>query len=310
MIISASRRTDIPAFYSEWFFNRLNEGYALVPNPYNADRLGRVELSPKNVDCIVFWTKNAEPMLDKFLKLDEMGYPYCVHFTMTPYGRDIEKGLPPKPILMETFRKMSERIGAERSVWRYDPVIVDAEHPVGWHLERFGEMCGRLRDHTERCFISFVDPYKSLEKRFRGLTDDETAGIASGFSEIAGTNGIELFTCAEGADLSRYGIGHGACIDQKLIERIIGHRITAKKDANQRNECNCIESVDIGAYSTCPHGCSYCYAVSGRETMMRRVAAHDPNSPMITGHPRGGELITDRTAPSLKNKQTDLSHFK
>jgi hypothetical protein len=116
MIISASRRTDIPAFYSEWFINRLKEGHALVQNPYNADRLGYVELSPRNVDCIVFWTKDPTAMLDKFQTLDAMGYSYCVHFTLTPYGRDLEKYLPPKEKLMRTFQKMSERIGAMRSV--------------------------------------------------------------------------------------------------------------------------------------------------------------------------------------------------
>ncbi|MDR0198567.1 MAG: DUF1848 domain-containing protein, partial [Methanomassiliicoccaceae archaeon] len=221
MIVSASRRTDIPALYSEWFINRLKEGYALVPNPYDRDRLSRVELTPKNVDCIVFWTKDPSAMFDKFQQLDRMGYRYCVHFTLTPYGRDIEPNLPPKPKLVQTFVEMSERIGAMRSVWRYDPVIVDAEHDVGWHLRRFGDMCGRLHEHTERCFISFVDPYKSAEERFRKLTGEEMTAIASGFSDIARKYGIELFTCAENIDLSGYGIGHGACVDKKLIERII-----------------------------------------------------------------------------------------
>jgi len=309
MIISASRRTDIPAFYSEWLFNRLREGYVLAPNPYDPDRLGYVELSPKNVDCIVLWTKNPMPMLDKFRKLDEAGYPYCMHFTLTPYGRDIERHLPPKPKLLQTFREMSERIGIERSVWRYDPILVDTEHSIEWHLDSFERMCDVLRDHTERCFLSFVDPYKSLEDRFRALTENEMRDIASGFSDIARPHGIKLFTCAERMDLSRYGIEHGACIDKESIERIIGHRITAKNDANQRTECGCIESVDIGAYNTCAHGCSYCYAVSSRDSVSRRTAAHDVHSPVITGRPRGDETITDRTKGSQKDRQTDLSRY-
>jgi hypothetical protein len=171
-------------------------------------------------------------------------------------------------------------------------------------------MCEHLRNHTERCFISFVDPYKSIEDRFRTPAENEIDVIASGFSDIAKEHDVELFTCAENIDLSRYGIEHGACIDQKLIERIVGCRIIAKNDTNQRDACKCIESVDIGAYSTCPHGCSYCYATSGREAVSRRMAAHDPSSPMISGRPRGDELITDRTGPSCKDKQTDLSRWE
>ena len=309
MMISASRRTDIPAFYSEWFFNRLREGQVLAPNPYDPGRLGYVELSPKNVDCIVLWTKNPVPMLDKFRKLDDMGYRYCVHFTLTPYGKDIERNLPPKPKLLQAFREMSERIGIERSVWRYDPILVDAEHSVEWHLDRFGRMCDVLHDRTERCFLSFVDPYKGLDDRFRALTENEMKDIASGFSDIAKAHDIKLFTCAEKADLSQYGIEHGACIDQRLIERIVGYRITAKKDADQRTECRCIESVDIGAYDTCAHGCSYCYAVSNGDTAMRRMAAHDVDSPVITGHPRGDETITDRTKGPQRDEQTDLLRY-
>jgi len=300
MIISASRRTDIPAFYSEWFFNRLNEGYVLAANPYDANRLGRVALSPKNIDCIVFWTKDPGAMLDKFGELDSMGYHYYVHFTLTPYGKDVEPGLPPKPELIRTFREMSDRIGSLRSVWRYDPVVVDDEHSVEWHLDCFADMCEALQNYTERCFLSFVDPYKSIEKKFRTVTEDEIIEIASGFSEVAKRHGIELFTCAENTDLAQYGIGRGACVDHKLIEKIIGHDIDAKKDENQRDACNCIESVDIGAYDTCPHGCTYCYATSNRKNVLRRIVAHDPDSPMISGRPNGSETITDRTRPSQK----------
>ena len=306
MIISASRRTDIPAFYSEWFFNRLKEGYVLVPNPRNSGRLGRVELATKNVDCIVFWTKNPSAMLDKLWQLDSLGYFYYIQFTLTPYDKDIETGLLPKPQLLQAFRKMSKQIGAHRSVWRYDPIIVDLEHPVEWHTERFTEMCGSLQSYTERCFISFVDPYKSLSGKYSSLTNDEMIAVASGFSEIASKHGITLYTCAEEIDLSGYGVEHGACIDHNLIEKIIGQRITAKKDANQRAACCCIESVDIGAYGTCSHGCSYCYATSNEKAALRRMAAHDPKAPMLTGYPTGTEVITDRTIVSQKNSQLDL----
>lgn len=306
MIISASRRTDIPAYYAEWFINRLKEGYALIPNPRNPNRLGRVNLSPENVDCIAFWTKNPTAMLDKLWQLDSMGYSYYIQFTLTPYDKTIETNLPPKTDLLRAFLEMSKQIGTRRSVWRYDPVIVDIKHGVDWHIKHFAEMCESLHTHTERCVLSFVDPYKSLNNKYRILTHDEMIGIASGFSKIANKYGIALYTCAEEIDLSQYGIKHSACVEQRLIEKIIGSRITAKKDTNQRTACCCIESVDIGAYDTCPHGCTYCYASSSQKNVLRRMAAHDPQAPMLTGYPRGDEIITDRTTPSQIINQLNM----
>ena len=306
MIISASRRTDIPAFYSEWFINRLREGYALIPNPRNASRLGRVELSPDNVDCIVFWTKNPLPMLDRLAQIDEMGYNYYIQFTLTPYGKTVEAGLPPKSELIAAFVEMSCRIGAARSVWRYDPVFIDNERTMDWHITRFAEMCDKLRGRTERCILSFIDIYRGMHGKFRAMTRDEMLTMAQGFSKIAKQHGISLLTCSEEIDLAQYGIGRAACIDKELIERIIGQPITAKKDANQRAACACIASVDIGAYDTCANGCAYCYATSSPRTAERRLAGHDPSAPMITGYPRGDEIITDRTTPSQRIEQLSM----
>lgn len=306
MIISASRRTDIPALYSEWFINRLREGHFLIPNPRNPNRLSRIDVSPENVDCIGFWTKNPIPMLDKLGLLDLMGYPFYMQFTLTPYDKTIEPGLPAKTELLRAFIDMSKQIGAVRSVWRYDPVIVDARHSIKWHTEQFTCMCEMLHTYTHRCVISFVDPYKSLSNQFFALTRAEMTGIASAFSVVAAKYDIVIYTCAEDVDLSSHGIQHGACIDQHLIEQVIDRRITAKRDANQRSACRCIESVDIGAYDTCPHGCAYCYATSDRKTVMRRVAVHDPYAPMLTGYTNGDETITDRTTSSQKIDQLSL----
>ncbi|WP_407309916.1 DUF1848 domain-containing protein [Desulfosporosinus sp. SB140] len=306
MIITASRRTDIPAFYSEWFINRLNEGYALVPNPRNRDRLGRINLSPNNVDCIVFWTKNPIPMFNKFELLDSMGYSYYMHFTLTPYDKLVESFLPPKSELLQVFKEVSKRLGALRTIWRYDPIVIDTFHPINWQIEQFARMCEELHSYTTRCFVSFVDAYKSISNKYRVITRSEMLAVAEGFSRAAEKHNIALYTCAEEIDLTQFGIRHGACVEQNLIEQIIGCRIETKKDANQRVACCCIEAVDIGAYDTCPHGCTYCYATSSQKTVLKRVAAHDPNAPMITGYPRGDEIITDRTKPSHKNNQISL----
>lgn len=306
MIISASRRTDIPAFYSEWLMNRLKEGYLLVPHPRNPKYLSRIELPPTKVDCIVFWTKNPSPMLEALTSLTGMGYSYYMQFTLTPYDRTVETRLPRKVELLKTFREMSNKIGSNRSVWRYDPVIIDQRHSVSWHIECFGEMCKYLQGYTERCVISFVDSYQSLKKRYRELTSEEMIAIGTGFSNIASRYGITLYTCAEEIDLSSWGIQHGACIDGQLVEEIIGCPIIRRKDINQRTGCHCMESVDIGAYDTCSHGCTYCYATSDFKKSLDRMQRHDPYAPMISGYPKGDEIIKHHIGTSLKIDQLSL----
>lgn len=306
MIISASRRTDIPAFYSKWFMNRLKEGCALIPNPRNSNRLGRVELTPGNVDCIVFWTKNPTPMLDKLERISALGYSFYFQFTLTPYDKAMERNLPPKAELLRTFIELAKQIGIQRVVWRYDPIIVNTIFTISWHLKRFAEMCEKLHPYTRRCILSFVDPYKSIGNSFKAMTPDEMVAVGSGFAKTARKHGLALYTCAEEIDLTGYGISPSSCIDQELIEQIIGRRITAKKDANQRPACRCIESVDIGVYDTCINGCSYCYATSSPKTALRRLKEHDPNAPMISGYPTGNEIITDRTTASQKTSQIRL----
>jgi hypothetical protein len=306
MIISASRRTDIPALYSEWFLRRLDAGFAMIPNPHNARRLGRVDLSPDLVDCIVFWTKNAAPIMDKLRQIEAMGYPFYFQFTLTPYERAIETNLPSKTKLIETFKELADCIGAERVVWRYDPIMLDAGHPARWHFEQFGQLCEKLRPFTRRCVFSFIDPYKNIGSGFQAIEHEKMLLIASGFSGIASRYGLELFTCAEEIDLDEYGINHASCIDKEWIERIVGYRITAKRDKNQRPACRCVESVDIGAYNTCVNGCAYCYATSGAGSARRQRQNHDPDAPMLTGYPVGDEIVSDRTVPSHKETQLHL----
>lgn len=306
MILSASRRTDLPAYYSEWLMNRLKEKYVLIPNPRNPKQLGRVSLSPEWVDCIVFWTKNPRPMMDRLEEIEQLGYRYYFQFTLTPYGPELERNLPPKTELVKTFLELSRKIGAERMVWRYDPVIVNESFPVEWHLERFRQFCGTLQGAAGRCVFSYLDAYPNISRKFRELNRDEMLAIAKGFSRTAKNYHMPLFSCSETIDLSRFQIQHSACIDPKLIEKIVGCPIKARKDPNQRPACGCIESVDIGVYDTCQNGCAYCYATSSEKAVHRRVQAHDSMSPMLTGYPVGDERITDRTSASQKILQLSL----
>ncbi|HWQ78211.1 MAG TPA: DUF1848 domain-containing protein [Anaerovoracaceae bacterium] len=306
MIISASRRSDIPCFYSEWFLNRLKEGYALIPNPRNTDRLGRVALSPENVDCIVLWTKNPAPMTEKLSLIDAMGYKYYFLFTITAYDREIEPNLPDKQTVVDTFKRLSEKTGPATVDWRFDPILKNERFSAEWTAEQFAWLCGQLHDYTERCIISFVDEYAHTRNRDDVPDRSGMLEIAGLIADVAGQYRLPVFSCAETVNLSRFGIGHSSCIDREKIERLIGAPIKANKDAGQRPACGCIESVDVGAYDTCGNGCAYCYAVTSERTLRRRMQEHDPHSPLLTGFPKETETITDRTAPSQKIRQISL----
>ncbi len=286
MIISASRRTDIPAAYSEWFFNRIKEGFAVVRNPVNHRQISRVSLSPDVVDCIVFWTKYPEPMIERLGELKD--YNYYFQFTLTPYGADIESKIPPKSERISSFLKLAERIGKERVVWRYDPIIMSEEMDAEWHIKNFEELAEALAGKTERCVISFLDDYYRVPGEalgrlgLRAPTKEEEKVLARSFSEIAKRYGFELRSCCEG-DLEEEGVLHGSCIDAELIQRIAGAGMEIPKDKNQRENCLCAQSIDIGAYDTCPCGCVYCYANHGEILVKQNAAAHDANSPIICG---------------------------
>ncbi len=306
MIISASRRTDIPCYYTEWFFNRLKDGSVLVPNPRNTNRLGRVELSPEHVDCIVFWTKNPAPMLERLPLIDGMGYSYYFEFTVTAYGREIERNVPEKSAVVDMFKRLSDKIGPGRVDWRFDPILINERFSASWIAEQYEILCGQLHEYTERCIISFVDEYSHTRNKNFLLNRNDMLETARHITAIAGQYRLPVFSCAEEINLGSLGIEHSACIDRKKIEGLIGAHITAKKDPGQRPSCGCIESVDIGGYDTCGNGCAYCYAVTGENALQRRLVQHDPKSPLLTGRPKGTEIVTDRTTPTLKTDQISL----
>jgi hypothetical protein len=304
MIVSASRRSDIPAFYGEWFMNRLRAGEVLVRNPMQPGQVSRIGLSPETVDAIVFWTKNPAPFLPYLQEIDAMGYRYYFLFTVTPYDRVFEPGLPEKKSLRETFRQLSGMIGPERTVWRYDPVILTPELTPEWHTKAFERLSEELAGYTERCILSFLDEYRKVKRRMRHIPytipDRELMSELCGtFQGVAEKHGIGLATCSEDIDLSSSGIEHSRCIDIELMERIGGKPLQgARKDQGQRKACGCMESRDIGTYDTCAHGCLYCYAVSSHQAVSRARHSFDPFSPMLCDRLRGDEVI--RTAPGRK----------
>lgn len=304
MIISASRRTDIPALYPEWFMNRLRAGEVLVPNPYNRKKISRVLLSPDTVDCIVFWTKNPEPMMPYLREIEDLGYSYYFQMTITDYESDMEPGVPPVEDSIATFLLLSEMIGKKRMDWRFDPIIVNEKYSIDYHVERFDTMCQWMQKAASRCIISFVDSYR--EGIYKELETEEMEEAAGRLSQVAARYKIPLYTCAEKIDLSKYGIGHGACIDRERIREVIGYKLDLKKDTGQRPECRCVESIDIGMYDTCINGCKYCYANGTPESAKRKNRQHDPESPILIGQLKGDETITDRELRSSMDHQLSL----
>lgn len=307
MILSVSRRTDIPNYYSEWFYNRIKAGFLYVRNPMNIHQVSRIDLSPEVVDCIVFWTKNPANMLERLEELYE--YQYYFQFTLTGYGRDIEPNLPDKRNeLIGTFKKLSEKIGKERVIWRYDPILINERYGAEYHLKAFDEIANRLRDHTEKVIISFVDLYAKTQRNTKGLniqnlSKEQMVGIAKELEKIAKRNRLVIETCAEQIDLTGIGIKHGSCIDKKLIEKISGCRSVMEKDKNQREECGCYESMEVGTYNTCKNGCKYCYANFNNEKVKGSMELYDANSPLLCGILHSDDKVTERKVKSLRDQQ-------
>ena len=310
MILSVSRRTDIPAFYSGWFFNRIKAGFVYVRNPMNPHQISSVRLSPEVVDCIVFWTKNPENMLSR---LDDLaGYAYYFQFTLTPYGQDLEL-LPgrQKEHLISVFRRLSEKIGRERVIWRYDPIIFTPEYTAPVHLHRFEQMAKALEGCTDKCVISCVDMYAKIRKNVERLgiyapSRNELLSFARELAGIAGEHHMAMATCAEATDLKSCGISHNCCIDKALIERLTGCTLSVTKDKNQRPQCGCAPSIDIGTYNTCLNGCRYCYANFSQESVLKNHRQYDPDAPLLCGTVREGDQVKEREVKVMREGQMRL----
>lgn len=297
MILSVSRRTDIPAFYSEWFFNRLKEGFVYVRNPMNIHQVSKVMLLPEVVDCIVFWSKNPRPMLSR---LDELkNYMYYFQYTINAYDKGMELSVPRKEGIINTFKELSDKIGPKRVIWRYDPILLTEKMDTDYHVKYFEEIAKRLEGKTNTCVISFVDLYKKTQSNLKDTqarepSQNEMVELATKMCQIAQEYGMVIQTCAEAIELESVGIKHGKCIDSVLIEDLLGVKLVVGKDPNQRKECGCVQSIDIGEYNTCAHGCKYCYANFKDSMVMRNRAAHDPLSPLLVGHLGADDKVTER----------------
>lgn len=275
-----------------------------VRNPMNPKQVSRILLNPDTVDCFVFWTKNPQPMLEQLPTLDAMGYPYYFQFTLTPYGQDVEPGLPDKKELEETFKRLSEYAGPERVVWRYDPVLLSRTYTKEFHWDSFARMCRSLEGYTSRCVISFLDRYNKIKRNMENLgigelAEQDTVDLASRLGPTAVKHHMAISTCSEAADFSAFHIKRGKCIDDGLISGILGKPLNTKKDDTQRECCGCVKSVDIGTYNTCGHYCRYCYANVSPDQVRLNISRHNPGSELLVGSLIGDEKITDRVMKSV-----------
>lgn len=306
MILSVSRKTDIPTFHFDWFLERIREGYVMNRNPMYPDQVYKTPINPETCDCIVFWTKNAIPALPKLDALQD--YKYYFQYTLTGYDKDVEAGLPDKNALIQNFRALSDKIGPMRVVWRYDPILFSDKYTPQWHIEKFREIAGKLKGKTEKCVISFIDPFYNSQMVLTqlgvySLSTEELTKFAKTIADIAHENGMTVATCAEKIDLQACGIEHNSCIDKELIERIIEKPLSVGSDKGQREDCGCVQSIDIGTYDTCKNGCAYCYACKSQEKVTENILSRDNHSPLLCDTLKPTDNVMERKPKSFVSKK-------
>lgn len=292
MIVNTGMRTDIPAFFTPWFLNRIREGYVLVRNPYHPGQVTKYLLTPDKVDILAFCTKNPAPMLPHMDALKAFRQFWFV--TITPYGKEIEPNVPDKHEVLESFKRLSEIVGKRAVSWRYDPIFITERYSLDYHKRAFEKMAQALSGYTEQVVISFIDLYEKTRRNFpqaREVTRAERAEIGKSFAEIGRRYGITVRSCVEGTDLLPYGVDVSGCMTKEVLEHAADIRLSPPKKPNARQACSCLLGNDIGAYNTCSHFCRYCYANCDRRAVMENLRLHDPRSPLLIGYLQEGEKV-------------------
>ena len=293
MILNVSGRTDIVAFYSKWFLNRLKEGYVDVRNPFNPSLVSRINF--EDVDLILFCTKNPIPIVDK---LDDIKIPYIFHVTITPYKKDIEPNLPSKSDIIEAVKKISTTIGIENVYVRYDPIFISEKYNIEYHIKAFTKLCSLLKGYVKTIIVSFIDNYQNVRKnlpylKYRSFTEEDYKLIGENFSKIAKDNNMVVQTCFEERNLTEYGFIKGECMSKELAFKLTG-KTYKKWQARKGNACNCVELVDIGVYNSCNHLCKYCYANYDESKVKVNIKNHDVNSSLLIGQLKQSDIINER----------------
>jgi hypothetical protein len=289
-IVSASRRTDVPAFHARWFVNRVRAGYCHWVHPYTA-RVQRVSLAPQDVLAIVFWTRNPGPVMPHLPELTGRGFSILFQFTITGLGPPVESHNPPLARSLSRLEELAARLGPQAVLWRYDPIVLSPSLTPALHVERFSQLASRLEGMTRRCTFSFVDFYGKTERnlgrveaqtgeRFRRPAAGEKIRLARELGAIAAAHGMSFLSCCDDSLLGG-PVGKSRCVDPEAVRAIRGGALPDLPARPTRKDCGCVRSVDIGSYDTCAFGCAYCYAVSGPAAARRRLAACDPDDSVL-----------------------------
>lgn len=305
MILNTGGRTDTVQYYADWLLRRFQEGYVLSRNPLFPHKVTRYELTPEQVDCVVFCSKNYAPILPRLHEITDR-FPTYFYYTITAYGRDIEPGVPSLETSMETLIQLSHQVGRQRLAWRYDPVLLTETYTIQRHLDTFDRMAETLTPYVDRCIFSFVERYKKLETNMPELlplTPEDREALAQGLGAIAQEKGLLLQTCGTNGDYTRYGVRPSGCMTLDILGRANGLTFKPLKHKGMRQGCHCMESRDLGAYDTCLNGCKYCYANKTPQKARENYRYHDPASPLLLGHLRPGDSITQGAQKSFLAKK-------
>lgn len=295
MILNVSGRTDIVAFYSKWFMNRYRIGFVDVRNPFYPKNISRIYF--KDVDLIMFCTKNPIPILKYLKEIDKL---IVFHITLTPYKKDIEPNVPDKTKVIEAIKEISKIIGIDNVYVRYDPVFINDKYTINYHIKVFDRMCTLLDGYVNKIIISFLDDYKNVKNNIKVinpkvLTKEDYKVIGINFSSIAKKHNMTVQTCFEEENLVEYGFIKGECLSANMAYKLTG-KAYGKWTARKGGKCNCVKMTDIGVYNTCKHLCKYCYANYNEKDIDSNVKKHNPNSSLLIGELEEDDIIKEKNS--------------
>ena len=295
MILNVSGRTDIVAFYSDWFMNRLKEGFIDVKNPFNPKLISRINMD--DVDLIFFCTKNPIPIIDR---IKEINKPVYFHVTLTPYKSDVEPLVPDKKKVIDGIKELSKIVGVDNVVVRYDPVFLSDKYNIDYHTKAFDRICSLLDGYVKKIIISFLDIYKNVRNnksilKYRDYLEEDYKMIGISFSKSAREHGMVVHTCFEKRDLCEYGFVKDECISHEIAYKLTGKIFKEEWKARKERLCHCVKMVDIGVYNSCKHFCKYCYANYDEKEVISNYSKHNPKSSLLIGDIEEGDIIKERT---------------
>lgn len=308
MIINTGGRTDTVNYYSDWLLKRFEEGFVYARNPLFANHITHYKLDPQTVDCVVFCSKNYQPILSQINSITEKFNVFC-HYTITAYGVDIEPNVPTIDQSIATLVELSHKVGKERMAWRYDPILLTDKYTIQLHLETFEYMASKLAPHISFCVFSFVEMYKHLNVNMPELipiTDSDKQILTEGLGRIAQKNNMRIQTCGTVENYDKYEIEISGCMTTANLGKAIGCQFKEMAHKGTRAGCNCMPSRDIGAYNTCLNGCKYCYANKKPQSAQENHKKHAPESPLLIGHVLPTDVIKEGIQKTFICKQKKI----